>query len=123
MAELGYHYLLSGGLGLSRAIFEGLVAVDPDEAYFALALGLTLDRLGDLDGAEAMYRRAGSLDPADGHADVNLAELALADGAWRRAHKRLAAGVRKAKARGDSSLERKARALLSHVGELAQVRR
>lgn len=120
IAEIGYHYLLSGGLRIAGVIFEGLSAVAPEEAYFALALGLTLDRQERIDEAAGAYRRASMLDPADGRADVNLAELLLmrGDEAGARAH--LARARAKAAARGDEALAGKATALLTRLGTTAE---
>src|SRR5688572_29076247 len=39
IAEIGYEYLRCGGYRLAEVIFKGLVALDPEEAYFAFALG------------------------------------------------------------------------------------
>ncbi|MBI2377843.1 MAG: hypothetical protein HYV07_27825 [Deltaproteobacteria bacterium] len=115
VAEVGYHYLMSGGLRLALILFEGLEAVSPDEPYFVLALGLTHDRLEDPIGAERWYRRAAELDPSDPRPDVNLAELLLERGERSAARERLGAALEKARARGEVELERKSRALLDHM--------
>lgn len=112
IAEVAYHYQRCGGFDLARTIFEGLAAIDPAEPYFAVALGLVSDHLGDRESAVAWYSRARELDPSDGRPDVNLAELAFAEGNRARASSLLRSGAEKARARGDAALERKAHALL-----------
>lgn len=115
IAEVAYHYLRCGGFELGRTLFEGLAAIDPREPYFALALGLAADHLGDRADAVRWYERARTLDPLDGRPDINLAELALAEGDSARASALLRTGTEKARARKDVVLERKARALLEII--------
>lgn len=115
VAEIGYHYLFSGGYQLALTLFEGLHAVDPAHPYFASALGLTHDHLGNPEEAERWYRKAAELDPTDGRPDVNRAELRIARQDLRKARELLIRGVNKARARRDQPLERKARALLKHL--------
>lgn len=115
VAEIGYHYLMSGGLKLALALFDGLAAVAPNEPYFALALGLTHDRLDDTEAALRWYRRAGELDSGDGRPDVNRAELHVEAGDVRSARRLLARGAKKATVRGDQDVARKARAILAHL--------
>lgn len=115
VAEVAYHYLLSGGHEIARALLEGLTAVAPGEAYFALAMGLVSDHQGDPAAADRWYRRAGELDPTDGRPDVNRAELRLEARDTTAARRLLAAGARKAERRNDAGLARKARALLDHI--------
>ena len=66
IAEIGYHYLFMGGLQMALTLFEGLTAIAPDEAYFALALGLTYDRLSDFAAANQWYMRASGPGPHRG---------------------------------------------------------
>jgi predicted Zn-dependent protease len=115
IAEVGYHYLFSGGVDVARALFDGLVAIAPEEAYFALALGLTADHQGSPEEAERWYARASQLDPHDGRADVNRAELYLERGDFPNARTLLARGAKKARIRQDVALERKATALIAHI--------
>jgi tetratricopeptide (TPR) repeat protein len=115
IAEVGYHYLLSGGLTLSLTIFEGLHAIAPEEAYFALALGLTHDHLDHRTEANRFYKLAAELDPSDGRADINRAELFLQSGDRTSAKKLLTRGAQKARTKGDLPLARKAMALINHI--------
>lgn len=119
VAEIGYHYLFAGGLNLSLTIFEGLTAVAPDEAYFALALGLTHDHLDNRGEANRWYKKAAELDPSDGRPDVNRAELYLAAGDRKSAKKLLSRGAKKARVKGDQMLARKAMALINHLERAA----
>lgn len=115
VAELGHQYLFSGGLGVAEAIFEGLRAVAPQESYFALALGLVRAQQGREDEAENLYATAARLDPLDGRADVNRAELRLQKRDFRSARHLLATGSQKSNRRGDHELQRKADALLARL--------
>jgi len=115
IAHMATNYLLNGGLRLAVTLFEGLVAVAPDVPYYAMGLGLTYDRQGELRKAEACYKAAGRLDPKDGRPDVNLAELALAAGDTKRALTLFKRGERKASTLGDLALARKAKALITHI--------
>jgi Flp pilus assembly protein TadD len=117
LAELGYHYLRSGGLAIARVLFEGLCSADPKEAYFRLALGLSCDYAGDKEGARCSYREAAQLDHAEPRAELNLAELALESGDLRNARLHLLAARRRAEKSPDRALLRKANAMLSLVGE------
>ena len=115
VAEIGYHYLFMGGAQMALTLFEGLTAVAPDEAYFALALGLTHDRLNNVSAANQWYRRASELDPTEARADINRAELFLQRGDRRAARELLVGGERKARRKGESDLTRKATAMLGHI--------
>jgi len=115
VAEIGYQYLMSGGLELAATLFEGLVQAAPSEPYYLLALGLTRDHQGDTAEADRCYARAGELDRSDGRPDVNRAELCLEQRRPDRARALLASGLKKAVARRDEPLVRKARALLVRI--------
>lgn len=115
IAEIAYHYLMNGGTSIAVTLYEGLSAVAPNEAYFALGLGLALDHSGDKKGAFAAYTRAGELDPHDARPDVNRAELLLESGDKNRARQLLSRALGKAANRGDAALERKAQAILTHI--------
>jgi tetratricopeptide (TPR) repeat protein len=115
IAEIGHNYLFNGGLDLALSLFEGLVAIEPNEAYFALALGLTHDRLGEPQEAYRWYQQASKLDPSDARPDVNRAELEIEAGRHDRALQLLQRGAAKARAAGDEALERKATAIFNHI--------
>lgn len=116
LAEIGRHYLFSGGLRIALTLFEGLAAIAPDEPYFALALGLCLDKLDRVEDARAAYQRVVQLDPRDPRAELNLAELDLCCGDKRAAATRLTRAAAKARTSGELELSRKAEALLARLG-------
>jgi Flp pilus assembly protein TadD len=113
LAEIGYHYLLSGGVELAETIFAGLAALAPGEAYFVLALGLCRDRMGRVEAAADCYRTARALDPQDARPELNLAELSLEAGDRAEAARLLRAALTRLAAHPQPAIERKARALLA----------
>jgi Flp pilus assembly protein TadD len=115
LAEIAYHYLLSGGVRIAEIVFAGLVAIEPREAYFALALGMCHDRQGRREQAIAEYARASRLDPKDPRPRINMAELALEAGDRAKARQLLRA-VLETGCRQDPALVRKTRVLLSKLG-------
>lgn len=122
VAEVAYHYLFNGGTKLALTLYEGLHAVAPEEAYFALALGLTHDHLGHPEEAWSFYEKAAALDPSDGRADVNRAELLLERGDLAGALRLLASGAAKARSKGDQALEKKAVAMHGHLQKRSAAR-
>jgi tetratricopeptide (TPR) repeat protein len=123
VGEVAYHYLMNGAHQLALTIFEGLTTVAPEDAYYALALGLVFDRMNDREMAARWYERAGRLDPQDGRSDVNRAELLLEAGVHEQALALLERGAEKARRRKDEALERKARAIARHLLGSRGVRR
>ncbi len=123
IAEIGHNYLFNGGLDLALSLFEGLVAVAPNEAYFVLALGLTHDRLGAPTEAYRWYAHAAKLDKNDPRPDVNMAELDIAAGRFDRAKKLLMRAMQKSRGAGEREVEAKARAMLKHLERRTKNRR
>lgn len=119
VAEIGYHYLHNGGIRFARLLFEGLVAVAPDELYFALALGLAADHSGDKAVARREYQRASNLDPRDPRPEVNLAELDLEAGQFEAARRHLETAAHRLTLRFDAALEKKTTALLNRTIQLS----
>lgn len=115
IADIAYQYLMNGAHTLAKTLFEGLRSAAPNEAYFALALGLTYDRMGDAAAAKTSYTAAAKLDASDGRPLVNLAELALLANDSRTARRLLQQGYQRAKARGDDDVAEKAAAMLDHL--------
>ena len=111
----GYHSPRRDATLLALTIFDGLSAVAPHEAYFALALGLPHLALGDDRLALEWYTRAGKLDPSDPRPEVNAAELYLARRDFASGVKLLERAVFKARNRGDEAIEKKASALIAHI--------
>ncbi|MFZ9888482.1 MAG: hypothetical protein ACO3JL_13370, partial [Myxococcota bacterium] len=58
LAQLGYRLLSSGKLIEARSVFEGLVALNPKEAYFLVAAGAVAQREGRNEDAERWYSLA-----------------------------------------------------------------
>jgi tetratricopeptide (TPR) repeat protein len=116
VAEMGYHYLRCGGFKLAYVLFEALAAIDGRDAYFALALGLSAEKLGDRERAIEHYQRACKLDPRDPRPEVNLAEVLLETGDKPRALTLLQSAAKKASLRHDAALENKATAMLQLLG-------
>lgn len=116
LAEVGYHYLFSGGHRIALTIFEGLSVIAPTEAYFVLALGLCYDRLDRLLDARRAYARACELDPRDPRPEINLAELEIEQNELPAAARRLSRAVLLAKQSGETALAAKAATLLARVG-------
>jgi Flp pilus assembly protein TadD len=119
VAEIGYHYLINGGVRFARMLFEGLAAIAPNEPYYALALGLASDHAGDKEAARREYGRAAALDPTDGRPEVNLAELCIEADDPRGAKAHLHTALKKLAFKNDPALARKARALLGRADALA----
>jgi len=115
LAEIAHHYLASGGVRIGLVLFEGLAAIAPEVAYFRLGLGFALDRSGRTDEAMRAYELAIALDPADGRAELNLAELLLEKGDRAAARARLILARDKARRAQEAELTAKAVAILSRV--------
>ena len=80
MAKLGHRFIRSGKLKEAKAVFEGLVALDPHDAYFHLALGSIAQRDDDLEAAEERYTRALEINPYSPHALANRGEVRMMQG-------------------------------------------
>ncbi len=115
IAEVAYHYLMNGGLRLAQTLYAGLSAISPEEAYFALGMGLTYDRMNRRQDAFTWYTRAQRLHPREPRAYLNQAELHLETRDFKKAQPLLTKAYKLAVARRDESISRKAAALLDHV--------
>jgi Flp pilus assembly protein TadD len=80
IAEVGYSYLTSSKLDKAKVVFEGLVALDPYDAYFHTALGSIAQQSGDDAEAEARYSRALEINPFSPAALANRGEIRLMSG-------------------------------------------
>ena len=69
-----------GQVARARRIMEGLVVMNPKEAYFQALLGGICGRMGDEDEALKRYTKALKIDPANLTARVNRADLYLRRG-------------------------------------------
>lgn len=80
VAELGFSSLSSGKLDQAKEIFEGLLALDPFDAYFNLALGSVAHQAEDYPEAEHRYSRALQLNPFSPTAYANRGEIRIMTG-------------------------------------------
>jgi Tfp pilus assembly protein PilF len=58
IAQIGYDLLMQGRLRHAKLVYEGLVALDPFDAYFHSVLGMIMVQSGHLEEAEARFKRA-----------------------------------------------------------------
>lgn len=80
MAALGHRNLQAGKLDAARKVFEGLVALDPKDAYFHLVLGSVAQRQDRNADAIKSYSRAITLDASAPHAYANRGEVRMLEG-------------------------------------------
>ncbi|MBI3180418.1 MAG: tetratricopeptide repeat protein [Deltaproteobacteria bacterium] len=80
MAKVGYEFLNEGKLDQARSVFEGLVALDPYDAYFHSVLGAIAHRRNALEDAERHYSRALEINPFFAATFANRGEIRLAFG-------------------------------------------
>jgi tetratricopeptide (TPR) repeat protein len=113
IARAGVTFYQQGRPAEARAIFLGLAALSPRDAYVARAIGVIEMAGGDADGALASFGRAIALEPADGAAYAGRAEVHLALGRDDRARADLREAARRL--RGEDPLFRKVSELLAHL--------
>lgn len=77
IAGQGYILMMEGKLEPAKAIFEGLVALDPKNDYYYRALGVLYHRLGDGERAMKQFGYAIKVAPNDLISYVNRAEIAV----------------------------------------------
>lgn len=77
MAKLGHRLLREGRLPDAKKVFEGLVTLDPRDAYFHLALGAIAQKSDDLTEAEKRYTAALEINPYSPHALANRGEVRM----------------------------------------------
>lgn len=75
IAKRGYDVLQEGKLALAQTIFEGLVYLDPYDAFFYTTLGSVRQRMGDEEGAILTYNLAITLQSWNVTALANRGEL------------------------------------------------
>jgi Tfp pilus assembly protein PilF len=77
MAQVGYTYLNQGKTEPAKQVFEGLVALDPYDAYFHMALASVHQRAGALKDAEESYTRSLEFNKHSPAAYANRGEVRL----------------------------------------------
>ena len=80
MAEVGYSYFSSGKMAEAKTVFDGLLALDPFDAYFHTVLGSIAQRAEDYDEAEARFTRALEINPYSATAMANRGEIRVMQG-------------------------------------------
>ena len=80
MATVAHQLLHQGKLTEAEQIFRGLIALNPSDAYFHLALGVVHQRKEELTEAEAAYSRALGLHPKNSPALANRGEVRILSG-------------------------------------------
>ncbi len=75
MAQVGHAHLVAGRLDKAETIFSGLMALDPFDPYFHLALGSIAQQQGKLEDAETSYTRALKYNPFSASTLANRGEV------------------------------------------------
>lgn len=75
MAKLGHSYLEGGKLEKASTIFEGLIALDPFDAYFRMAIASIAQQEGRLSDAEEGYSSVLQINPYSPTAFANRGEV------------------------------------------------
>ena len=78
IASQGYFLFLQGKVEPARVLFEGLVAMDPRNAYYHRALGAIYWRLKDSDKAIRQFTYAIRVAPKETSSYINRAEVYVA---------------------------------------------
>jgi len=111
ISQVGYHFLMQGKNEESRIIFEGLIALDPQNDFYYRALGVVFQRLGDFERAMTQYSYAQRINPGSPYSYVNRAEIFISQGETRKAEPELRLALERMGAK-DEQLSKKAWALL-----------
>ena len=112
IATQGYYLFLQGKAEQAKVVFEGLVALDPRNAYYYRALGAVYWRLKQNSKAIRQFTYALRVAPQDVASYINRAEIFVATGQFDMARDDLAQALRLAGA-ADASLGQKAQAILA----------
>ena len=112
VASQGYFFFLQGKLEPSRVIFEGLVALDPRNAYYHRALGAIYWRSGKAEHAMRQFDFAVRVAPKDISNLIGRAEVLISAKEFTKARNDLD-NVMKLGRSGQEALLEKARAMLS----------
>ena len=111
IASQGYFLFLQGKSGPARTIFEGLVAIDPRNAYYYRALGAIYWRLKDPAKAIRQFTYAIRVSPREITSYINRAEVYVAQKQFKLARSDLQFALSTASP-ADRALAKKARAML-----------
>jgi len=114
IATQGYLLFLQGKTEPARVIFEGLVAIDPRNAYYYRALGAIYWRLKDGQKALKQFTYAIRVSPRDVASYVNRAEVYVSQRQFAAARQDLLQALNHANDQ-ETALMRKARAMLRMI--------
>lgn len=119
MAKIGFDFMNSGKLENARRVFLGLLALDPYDAYFHLALGAIHQREGDLAAADERYTRSLEINPFSAVALANRGEARLVAGRVEEGVRDLAAALQRDPQAREPAVAR-GRAILASLGRQLQ---
>jgi len=114
IASQGYYLFLQGKSEPARVLFEGLVAIDPRNAYYYRALGAIYWRLKEPQKAVRQFTYAIRVAPHEVSSYVNRAEVYVALQQFQLAQNDLQFAMRHAGAK-DGALVSKARAMMRMI--------
>jgi tetratricopeptide (TPR) repeat protein len=80
MALIGFRMYEQGKYSEAKTIFQGLIALDPTEAYYYTALGAVYLAEEDLENAREMFNNSIALNPKEVAPYVNRGEVNLREG-------------------------------------------
>lgn len=115
IASQGYYLFLEGKAEAAKVLFEGLVAIDPRNAYYFRALGAIYWRLKDSQRAIRQFGYAIKVAPRDVASYINRAEVYVAEKELDAARADLAMALQLV-GEGASPLRNKALALQRAIG-------
>jgi predicted Zn-dependent protease len=114
IASQGYYMFLQGKTEQARVIFEGLVAIDPRNAYYYRALGAIYWRQGKSQRAIKQFTYAIRVAPKDVTSYINRAEVLVAGQDFAAARKDLQKALQLGTA-AERPLLNKARAIMRMI--------
>ncbi len=114
ISSQGYTFFLQGKIQPARVIFEGLVAIDPKNAYYYRALGVIYWRGQEPQKALKQFTYAIRVAPAEVASYINRAEVFVANKQFDDARSDLQHALENARP-SDEALSRKARAILTMI--------
>lgn len=117
IASQGYNFFLQGKTEPAKIIFEGLVAIDPKNAYYYRGLGVIYLQMKDLDKAYKQFSFAIRLAPKDMTSYINRAEISMALKHFNDAESDLNKALSLAHADTNSPLVKKINAMLQMLPE------
>ena len=114
IANQGYLFFLQGKIQPAQVIFEGLVAIDPRNAYYYRALGAIYWQQQEAQKALRQFTYAIRVAPHDVSSYVNRAEVFVASKQFEEARKDLHQALSRARPE-DQPLVKKANAMMQMI--------